>query len=99
MSACMSVSICGTAQSKPLCSSQINALMTNMKSDLAATSLELSCDPDEGEPSSKDEKSGKEIKEWSKGISGFFFQATSLSDEGHNVPRVQRDGSSGNGDD
>ncbi len=54
MSACMSVSICGTAQSKPLCSSQINALMTNMKSDLAATSLELSCDPDEGEPSSKE---------------------------------------------
>jgi len=34
--------------------SQVNALMTNMKSDLAVTSLELSCNPDEGEPSSKE---------------------------------------------
>ena len=54
MPACMSVGICGMAQSKPLCTSQTNALMTNMKSDLAATSLELSCDLDEIEPSSKE---------------------------------------------
>ena len=48
---------------------------------------------------SKAQQSGQGIQEMSKGITGLFFQATSLSDEGHNVPRVQRDGSSGNGDD
>src|SRR5258708_38747601 len=44
----------GSIKSQPLCTSQVNTLMANMKSDLAVTSLELSCDPDEGEPSSKE---------------------------------------------
>src|SRR5258708_11081535 len=47
--ACMSVSILGTAQSKLLWTSQTNIVALEMKSDLAATSLESSCDPDRGE--------------------------------------------------
>src|SRR5258708_36048878 len=47
--ACMSVSILGTAQSKLLWTSQMNIVALETKSDLAATSLELSCNPDRGE--------------------------------------------------
>src|SRR5258707_5023853 len=52
--ACMSVSILGMAQSKLLWTSQMNIVVLETKSDLAATSLELSCDPDRGELSSKE---------------------------------------------
>src|SRR6266446_5504914 len=52
--ACMSVSILGTAQSKILWTSQTNIVVLETKSDLAATSLESSCDPDRGELSSKE---------------------------------------------
>src|SRR5258708_37913655 len=52
--ACMSVSILGTAQSKLLWTSQMNIVALEMKSDLAAISLELSCDSDGGELSSKE---------------------------------------------
>src|SRR6266436_3986140 len=52
--ACMSVSILGTAQSKLLWTSQTNIVVLEMKSDLAATSLELSCNPDRGELSLKE---------------------------------------------
>src|SRR5260221_12851926 len=50
----MSVSILGTAQSKLLWTSQMNIVALEMKSDLAVTSLESSCDPDEGKLSSKE---------------------------------------------
>src|SRR5258708_23884809 len=50
----MSVSILGTAQSKILWTSQTNIVALEMKSDLAATSLESSCNPDGGELSSKE---------------------------------------------
>jgi len=52
--ACMSVSILGMAQSKILWTSQTNIIVLETKSDLAATSLELSYDPDGGELSSKE---------------------------------------------
>src|SRR5258705_651056 len=52
--ACMSVSILGTAQSKILWTSQMNIVALETKSDLAATSLESSCDPDRGELSLKE---------------------------------------------
>jgi len=52
--ACMSVSILGTAQSKLLWTSQTNIVVLETKSDLAATSLESSCNPDRGELSSKE---------------------------------------------
>src|SRR5258708_22729921 len=52
--ACMSVSILGTAQSKILWTSQMNIVALETKSDLAATSLESSCDPDGGELSLKE---------------------------------------------
>src|SRR5260370_24232463 len=52
--ACMSVSILGMAQSKLLWTSQTNIVVLEMKSDLAVTSLESSCDPDGGELSSKE---------------------------------------------
>src|SRR5260370_10810899 len=51
---CMSVSILGMAQSKLLWTSQMNIVVLEMKSDLAVTSLESSCDPDRGELSSKE---------------------------------------------
>src|SRR5260221_11488024 len=50
----MSVSILGTAQSKILWTSQTNIVVLEMKSDLAATSLESSCNPDGGELSLKE---------------------------------------------
>src|SRR5260370_33556154 len=50
----MSISILGTAQSKILWTSQMNIVVLETKSDLAATSLESSCDPDGGELSSKE---------------------------------------------
>src|SRR5258707_8361597 len=52
--ACMSVSILGMAQSKLLWTSQTNIVVLEMKSDLAVTSLESSCDPDGGELSLKE---------------------------------------------
>src|SRR5260370_29285293 len=52
--ACMSVSILGMAQSKLLWTSQMNIVALETKSDLAATSLESSCNPDRGELSSKE---------------------------------------------
>src|SRR5260370_14595060 len=52
--ACMSVSMLGTAQSKLLWTSETNIVALEMKSDLAATSLESSCDPDRGELSLKE---------------------------------------------
>ncbi len=45
----MSVSILGMAQSKLLWTSQTNIVALETKSDLAATSLESSCNPDGGE--------------------------------------------------
>src|SRR5258705_1413441 len=50
----MSVSILGIAQSKFLWTSQTNIVALETKSDLAATSLESSCDPGRGELSSKE---------------------------------------------